>query len=87
MCSSLVRAGMYPAVLFMSWRNRTMRGTAMILRLIVGGFMGAIIGGAIGFLSKCAGGTCPMTCTPVRGIIAGVVLGLLFALSAVSRAG
>lgn len=43
--------------------------------------MGAIIGGAIGFVigyfGKCASGACPLTSNPVVSTIIGIVMGIM----------
>jgi len=42
-----------------------------MIRLLVGGAVGALIGGLIGYFTKCAGGGgCPMTGNPVGGLSA-----------------
>ena len=46
---------------------------------IAGILIGAIIGGVIGYLGRCAGGTCPIACTPWGGIIVGALLGFFIA--------
>jgi len=43
--------------------------------------IGAVIGLAVGYAGKCRGGTCPLTCNPVGGVIVGLAIGLLFASS------
>ncbi len=44
-------------------------------------FLGAIIGGAIGFgvgyFGKCASGTCPLTSNPIISTILGALIGLM----------
>ncbi|HVV71618.1 MAG TPA: thioredoxin [Verrucomicrobiae bacterium] len=55
---------------------------ALILSILVG----AGLGGLMGYYGKCASGTCPLTATPGRGAIYGMVLGLLF-YSALGRHG
>lgn len=46
--------------------------------------LGVLIGGVIGFgyqkLIGCRTGTCPLTATPLRAILYGAVIGMLFAL-------
>jgi len=54
-----------------------------LLRIIAPVFIGAIIGGLMGYFGQCASGTCPLTSTWWRGAIYGSVLGTLFALSSV----
>jgi thioredoxin 1 len=55
---------------------------ALILSILVG----AGLGGLMGYYGKCASGTCPLTATPGRGAIYGMVLGILF-YSALGRNG
>jgi hypothetical protein len=49
----------------------------LILPVLIGGGVGA----AVGHLSRCAGGTCPLVCAWWRGALYGGVLGLIFGLS------
>jgi len=46
--------------------------------------LGLVIGGALGFgyqkLVGCRTGACPLTATPLRAILYGAVVGLLFAM-------
>ena len=53
--------------------------------------LGILLGGSLGFVYQklvgCRTGTCPLTATPLRAIIYGAVVGLLFSLSAWSRSG
>ena len=53
----------------------------MIIRLIAGGVIGAVFGGVLAYFGKCADGTCPLMASPLRGIIVGLIMGVLFALS------
>jgi len=49
--------------------------------------IGAALGGALGYYGKCNTGTCPLTSTPRRGAIYGLVLAALFILpNVMSRA-
>lgn len=41
--------------------------------------IGAALGGALGYYGKCSTGTCPLTATPSRGALYGLVLAALFA--------
>jgi hypothetical protein len=52
-----------------------------MLRLILPVAIGAGVGAVVGYLSRCAGGTCPLMCAWWRGAIFGAVLGLMFVLS------
>jgi len=51
--------------------------------------IGILVGGTLGFVYQkligCRTGTCPLTATPLRAIIYGVVMGLLFTLTGCSR--
>ncbi len=51
----------------------------MILRLVIWALAGGAIGGIVGYMGKCAGGACPLTCNPVGGILVGALLGVVFA--------
>ena len=46
--------------------------------------LSVLVGGGVGFgyhkLVGCSTGACPLTATPLRGILYGATLGLLFAL-------
>ncbi|MCX7941381.1 MAG: DUF6132 family protein [Elusimicrobiota bacterium] len=44
-----------------------------LLYAIIGGGIGYIVG----FLSRKAGGSCPLTCTPWGSIITGAIFGIL----------
>ncbi|MBN1621278.1 MAG: hypothetical protein JW871_01655 [Endomicrobiales bacterium] len=47
------------------------------LALIIGGFLG----GVMGYLLRCSGGACPLTCNPWGGAIFGALLALSFVLN------
>lgn len=49
----------------------------MLLFVLIGGLIGAVLG----YVGKCATGTCPLTANPFRGAGFGALFGLLFALS------
>lgn len=51
----------------------------LVLRLLIGGGLGLALGGLIGYLGKGAGGTCPLTCHPYRGMLVGALFGLAIA--------
>lgn len=53
----------------------------MLLRLIIGGLIGAGLGTIMGHFGQCSSGTCPLTSTWWRGAIYGGSMGLLFAVS------
>jgi len=44
-------------------------------------FIGAAIGGVIGYFGKCSSGVCPLTSSPYSGAVYGAIVGLLFALA------
>ena len=44
---------------------------------IAGILIGAIAGGVFGYIGRCAGGTCPIACTPWGGILVGALIGFL----------
>lgn len=50
-----------------------------LLPIVVTLAIGAALGGALGYYGKCSTGTCPLTSTPKRGAIYGLVLAALFA--------
>ncbi|MBU2591010.1 MAG: DUF6132 family protein [Nitrospinota bacterium] len=44
---------------------------------IINTAIGGVIGGILGYIFRCSGGTCPLRSTPLRSTIYGVVLGAL----------
>ena len=52
-----------------------------MLRIIMGTVVGAAVGAAVGYFGRCAGGTCPLSCTPVGGVIMGALIGGLLVAS------
>ena len=58
----------------------------MVYRFILGGVLGALVGGIVGYLGRCSGGQCPLTCNPIGGIITGAILGVLL-VGSISTAG
>jgi thioredoxin 1 len=49
--------------------------------------IGAALGGVLGYYGKCTTGTCPLTATPKRGALYGLILAALFAVpNVMSRA-
>jgi thioredoxin 1 len=57
----------------------------MTLKLILGIVIGALVGGVVGYAGKCSGGTCPLACTPIGGIVVGGLIGALVASSLAPR--
>ncbi len=53
----------------------------MILRLVIGGGIGAVIGFAYYKFVGCSSGACPLTSNPVISTLYGLVLGVLVATS------
>ena len=53
----------------------------MMLRVMIGGAIGLLVGSAVGYLLKARGGTCPLTCNPVGGALFGAMLGAALAAS------
>jgi len=51
----------------------------MATRLLLGVLIGGAIGAVLGYFGKCSSGTCPMTASPFRGAIVGVIVGGLLA--------
>lgn len=61
--------------------------TTTVLPIVFALAIGAALGGALGYYGKCTTGTCPLTSTPKRGALYGLVLAGLFAApSVLSRA-
>lgn len=56
-----------------------------MLPLILGPLAGAALGGAVGYFNTCSTGACPLLATWWRGAIYGAVLGLIFAMTTMSR--
>lgn len=52
-----------------------------MLKFAVIVLIGAVAGGAMGYLGTCTTGACPLTANPIRGAGFGALLGLLVALS------
>jgi len=57
----------------------------MILNIVLGILIGGALGAVLGYFGKCASGACPLTATPYRGAVYGVVVGVAIAF-AFSRA-
>lgn len=53
----------------------------MWIRILAGVIIGGAIGGLVGYWGKCSGGTCPLTCNPIGGILVGAFFGLFIATS------
>lgn len=51
----------------------------VIMRLLLGVFIGGAIGAVLGYFGKCSSGSCPLTANPLRGGIYGAVVGALLA--------
>ena len=52
----------------------------MALKIAISVILGGVIGGAVGYLLRCTGGSCPLTCNPWGGAIVGILLSLSFVL-------
>jgi hypothetical protein len=50
-----------------------------MLRILFGAAIGGLIGFAVGYLGRCASGTCPLTGNPIISTIVGALLGGLLA--------
>lgn len=50
------------------------------LKILIGCVLGVIGGVSLGYISRCSGGTCPLTCNPWRGGLLGLVLGVALVL-------
>lgn len=46
-----------------------------MIRILVGVLLGAGLGAGVGYLGRCSGGMCPMTCNPIGGMIVGAIIG------------
>jgi len=46
-------------------------------RTIICVIIGAVLGAVSGYFGQCASGTCPLTSTPLRGMLYGAFLGFL----------
>ena len=53
------------------------KGKAMVVRILLGVFIGGAIGAGLGYFGKCSSGSCPLTANPYRGTIYGAVIGAL----------
>lgn len=49
------------------------------MRIVIGMFVGAVIGFAVGWFMKSHGGTCPLTCNPIIATVLGALIGAMFA--------
>jgi len=49
----------------------------MVVRILLGVFIGGVIGAGLGYFGKCSSGSCPLTANPYRGAIYGAVMGAL----------
>ncbi len=47
------------------------------MRLILGAFIGAVAGFAVGYFGRCTSGACPLTSNPYLAAFFGAVCGLL----------
>ncbi|MGC9455308.1 MAG: thiol peroxidase [Phycisphaerae bacterium] len=47
----------------------------MLIRILLGLAIGAVAGGLMGYWGKCSSGMCPLTATPLRGLLVGALLG------------
>lgn len=59
----------------------------MITKIVFGALIGGIIGGSLGRLAKCKGGTCPITCSPQGGMLFGAMLGIMILMVLPPRTG
>jgi len=46
-------------------------------KLVISVIIGAALGAVTGYFGQCASGTCPLTSTPLRGMLYGALLGFL----------
>ncbi len=59
----------------------------MIVRTVLGGVIGALIGGILGYFGRCTTGTCPLTSSPWTGAVFGALVGVMMAQSFTSEPG
>jgi len=52
---------------------------SVMLRYLTGFIIGSFLGGAIGFISKCTTGTCPLTSNISVTILVGGMIGIMLA--------
>ena len=53
----------------------------MFVKVILAIIIGAAIGGWVGRMLRCSGGTCPLTCNPWGGAIYGAAIAVALVLS------
>ena len=58
---------------------------SLLIRLALYMGLGAMIGAALGYVSQCSGGTCPLMCVWWRGAIVGAITGLVMCLAGSTR--
>ena len=54
---------------------------AIVARILIGGMVGLVVGAAVGYMAKCRSGACPLTSSPLRGGILGIIIGAMFAVA------
>lgn len=54
---------------------------ALLIKIVLGLLIGGGLGAIMGYLGKCSTGACPLTATPLRGGLYGMILGGLLSLS------
>lgn len=58
----------------------------MLTKIVIGILIGGALGATMGYFGKCSTGACPLTATPWRGAMWGILLGVMFSLSFTSTA-
>lgn len=52
----------------------------MIIKVILGCLIGGAVGFGIGYVMRCSGGACPLTCNPYLSTTLGAIGGILLTL-------
>ena len=50
-----------------------------MIRMIIGGAIGGVIGMGLWYLGRCTSGTCPLTSNPVLTVAVGALIGVMLA--------
>ncbi len=57
----------------------------MWMKIALGGVIGLLAGGMLGYFGKCSSGACPLTANPYRGAIIGALIGVLIVMAWAER--
>ncbi len=55
------------------------------IKILLGGVIGLLAGGVLGYFGKCSSGACPLTANPYRGAIIGALIGVLIVMAWAER--